>query len=704
MNTLAELCWPLQRLGEALDELARQAGLPRAQADALVLPESVQLLQPGELSRWIDWAGARMGLEAEEVQANVPDFEQLLRRAGPALVSLRMGEQLCFALVLGRKGQQLRLAAPDGREQLCALRSLRDAACARHERPLMDEVERLLQRAQVPAKLQASARRALLDERLSAQPVRGCWLLRQPATAGYWQQLRLARLPQRVAAMLALVAVMYMLEIAGWSLVGQAALDGRLDMGWMSAWLMLLFTMLPLRSASQWLSASFSLEAGRLLKQRLLAGALRLDLDTVRQMGAGQLMARVIESNALEGQGLSGGIGVVLSVLELGMAAWVLSQGAAPLWHLSLLAAWLLLVCALSWRLGTRLRLWTQQRLAMTHRLVEGMVGHRTRLAQERPQRRDAEEDRAMHGYMQASERLDAAVVPVVAIAPGGWILLGLLGFAPALLNGPVSASALAISLGGVLFAHRALGGLSGSFSLLARARIAWDHVAPLFKAGAVKPATAPFLPAEAALGSGTLLDASGVGFRYRPQGDAVLRDVNLRIGRGERVLLQGSSGGGKSTLAALMVGLREPGAGLLLLNGLDRATLGDQWHRLATEAPQYHDNHIMAGTLSFNLLMGRGWPASEADVQEAQTLCEELGLGELLARMPAGLQQRVGETGWQLSHGEKSRIFLARALLQRTPLTVLDESFAALDPPTLRRCLECALRRTDALVVIAHP
>jgi ATP-binding cassette subfamily B protein len=71
---------------------------------------------------------------------------------------------------------------------------------------------------------------------------------------------------------------------------------------------------------------------------------------------------------------------------------------------------------------------------------------------------------------------------------------------------------------------------------------------------------------------------------------------------------------------------------------------------------------------------------------------------------MPSGMMQMVGETGWQLSHGERSRIFLARALLQKAQLTILDESFAALDPETLDRCLHCALRRTQTLLVIAHP
>ena len=183
-----------------------------------------------------------------------------------------------------------------------------------------------------------------------------------------------------------------------------------------------------------------------------------------------------------------------------------------------------------------------------------------------------------------------------------------------------------------------------------------------------------------------------------------MLQGVDLRLHHGERVLLQGPSGGGKSTLAALLTGLRQTQSGLLMLQGLDRHTLGDSWHHLATAAPQFHENHVLSGTLAFNLLLGRNGPPSAADLREAQSLCEALGLGALLQRMPGGLSQRIGETGWQLSHGERSRLFLARALLQGAPLTVMDESFAALDPQTLARCLSCAMANTDTLLVIAHP
>ena len=101
---------------------------------------------------------------------------------------------------------------------------------------------------------------------------------------------------------------------------------------------------------------------------------------------------------------------------------------------------------------------------------------------------------------------------------------------------------------------------------------------------------------------------------------------------------------------------------------------------------------------------MGRAWPPSADDLNEAETVAREVGLGALLDRMPGGMGQIVGETGWQLSQGERSRLFLARALLQNSDLTILDESFAALDPDNLRRSLECALKRTQTLMVVAHP
>jgi ATP-binding cassette subfamily B protein len=183
------------------------------------------------------------------------------------------------------------------------------------------------------------------------------------------------------------------------------------------------------------------------------------------------------------------------------------------------------------------------------------------------------------------------------------------------------------------------------------------------------------------------------------------LRGCDLQIQYGDRLLLEGPSGGGKSTLAALLAGLRQATSGLLLWRGIDQKTMGlAEWRRRVVAAPQFHENHVLTGTFAFNLLLGRCWPASPEDLQEAEIICRELGLGALLERMPAGLQQMVGESGWQLSHGERSRLYIARALLQKADLIILDESFAALDPENLQYALSCVLNRAPTLLVIAHP
>jgi ATP-binding cassette subfamily B protein len=704
---VADLCWPLARLGEGLDELARRARLGVHALDIPAPPAEVAQGGVQQLGRWIEWAASRIGIEAEAVETPVPEVTRMLLGAGPAVLCLDTEHGVGFVPILRSRFGLLHVIGPDLALHRCPVELLRGAICARHEAPLRGEIDRLLAEADVPMARRERVRAAMLAERLASEQAGRCWLLRLAPQASFLRQLVQARLPRRIGLMLGLAAGVYGLEILAWSLVGRVSLNGHADPGWLWAWMILILSMVPLRLLSRRLEANFAIDAGQLLKRRLLAGALDSDLDAVKRQGVGQLLSRVMESQALESLALNGGLSVLVAVVELAFSAWVLASGAGGLLHLLLLAGWLVLAVALGWRSVLRLRAWTGARLSMTHELVERMVGHRTRLAQEWPARRDAGEDQAMRDYATQSRQMDRAAVPVVALVPAGWLLLGLIGLAPAFVNGTGTAIGLAIGFGGVLLAGRALSGMSSGLAGLARAGIAWGQVRDLFAAPA-PAASSVFVGDTAAPAGGAsrtrLVDASKLVFRHAPHADPVLREASLTVFHGERILLQGASGGGKSTLAALLAGLRQPGSGLLLLNGLDRHTLGGDWRRIATEAPQFHENHILSGTLGFNLLMGRNWPATEDELQEARELCVELGLGELLDRMPSGMLQMVGETGWQLSHGERSRIFLARAILQNAQLTILDESFAALDPETLAKCLDCAFRRTQTLMVIAHP
>ncbi len=549
----------------------------------------------------------------------------------------------------------------------------------------------------------------MLEEQLANQAIANCWLFRLPPSASFWRQLTDHGLIRRVGWIITVFFLLYAMEIAGWGMIGHAALDGRLDLGWLIGWGLLVLSLIPLHLLAGWLDAGFALDVGCLLKKRLLAGALRLDLQTIKHQGAGQLLGQVLESQALEALALNGGFSVLVALIECVFAGWILAQGAGGVLHVGLMLAWLLVAVAVCGRYFRNLRRWTLARLDLTHTLVERMVGHKTCLAQEPADRRMAEQDQALDDYLHLSKLSDTALLPIAGGLSRGWLILALLGLAPTFVTQAAGASVMAISLGGILLANRALSSIAAGLSALARATIAWQQVSTLFNAVNRCSCSQEFLTstqmeAHQDGDQGPLLTAKNLVYGYQSQGDPVLKGLDMTINRGDRILLQGASGGGKSTLASLLVGLRQADSGLLLLNGLDHFTLGDNWHQLASEAPQFHENHILGGTLAFNLLMGRNWPPSEADLAEAKNLCGELGLGELLDRMPSGMQQMVGETGWQLSHGERSRIFLARALLQNSHLTLLDESFAALDPESLEKCLQCAFTRANTLVVIAHP
>jgi ATP-binding cassette subfamily B protein len=304
---------------------------------------------------------------------------------------------------------------------------------------------------------------------------------------------------------------------------------------------------------------------------------------------------------------------------------------------------------------------------------------------------------------------MDRSQLPL-ALLPRGLLAVSFLALAPTLVGQDLGTPTLAACLGAILLAYRALLKLVQGVADLAAARIAWQQVAPLFEAAARPEIAAslvmPLGDDDRARRDGhPVIEAQELFFRYRHQGEPVLRGCSLRIAEGDRLLLEGPSGSGKSTLCSLLIGLRPPESGLLLLQGLDQRTLGaDRWHRHVVAAPQFHENHILASSLAFNLLMGRDWPPSMEDLAEAETTCLELGLGPLLEKMPARLHEMVGETGWQLSHGERSRVYIARALLQRADLVLLDESFAALDPETLRSVLKCVLARARTLLVIDHP
>jgi ATP-binding cassette subfamily B protein len=544
-----------------------------------------------------------------------------------------------------------------------------------------------------------------MDRRLATVVVGHCWLLRLDPASPFSRQMTAAGIWKRIVLLAATHSAQYLLWLLGWWIVGAGALSGRVAYGLLIAWCLLLATLVPLRAAVTWLQGRIAIAVSGLLKERLLAGALRLDPDDVKTEGAGQLLGRVVESEALETLALSGGFLALVSVVELAASSVVLAVGGGAFGSAGLLALWGAVTVWLGARYFRDESAWAEQRLAMTDDLVETMVGHRTRLAQEPREQMHIAEDRALERYQEVSQRLDRSAARLVALVPRGWLALGIAGLAPAFLSGAPS-SQLAVSVGGVVLAYGAFRRLTNGLWSLSGARIAWKQVAPVFHAAARRESAGMAALATTASRRGdSILEAHAVTFRYHDRGEPVLQRCSLTVARGDRILIEGASGSGKSTLASLLAGIIRPESGLLLAEGLDYRALGPVgWRRRVAAAPQFHENHVLTGPFAFNLVMGRGGWISERDVEEAETVCRELGLGPLLEKMPGGMLQMVGETGWQLSHGERSRLYIARALLQRAEVVILDESFAALDPENLRLAVDCVLRRAGTLVVIAHP
>jgi ATP-binding cassette, subfamily B, bacterial len=187
-------------------------------------------------------------------------------------------------------------------------------------------------------------------------------------------------------------------------------------------------------------------------------------------------------------------------------------------------------------------------------------------------------------------------------------------------------------------------------------------------------------------------LDAAG--------GTEVLRGVSLRVEPGQLVAIVGSSGSGKSTIASLIPRLYDVDAGAVRLGGIDVRDLSFTALR-RTVGLVTQDGHLFHDTVRENLRFARP-EATDDDLWQA---LGQARLAELVAALPHGLDTVVGERGYRFSGGERQRLTIARLLLARSPVVILDEATAHLDSTAeaaVQAALEQAVTGRTALV-IAH-
>jgi ATP-binding cassette subfamily B protein len=194
-------------------------------------------------------------------------------------------------------------------------------------------------------------------------------------------------------------------------------------------------------------------------------------------------------------------------------------------------------------------------------------------------------------------------------------------------------------------------------------------------------------------------IEYGGVRFHYRPD-EEVLRGLDLVAEAGKTTALVGASGGGKSTILALLLRFWEPSAGTITIDGqsIDRVTRRSLRSSIAFVS---QDVVLFKGTIFDNIALGRPG-ASEAEVIEA---AKAAYAHDFISGFQDGYRSAVGENGMQLSGGQRQRLAIARAILKDAPILLLDEATAALDTES-ERAIQDALERLShgrTTLVIAH-
>jgi ABC-type multidrug transport system fused ATPase/permease subunit len=172
----------------------------------------------------------------------------------------------------------------------------------------------------------------------------------------------------------------------------------------------------------------------------------------------------------------------------------------------------------------------------------------------------------------------------------------------------------------------------------------------------------------------GTDIRFEGLRFAYEP-GRSALADIDAVIPRGRRTFLLGPSGAGKSTLLDLLLRLVEPDAGRVVANGRAAAEFNvSQWRRCFGYVSQ--DAALFNGSIRMNLLLAR--PAATGE--EMAEACRLAGAADFIVQLPDGYDTAVGDRGQSLSGGQRKRIAIARALINKPSVLILDEATSAFE------------------------
>ncbi|MGB7949103.1 MAG: ABC transporter ATP-binding protein, partial [Candidatus Binatia bacterium] len=230
----------------------------------------------------------------------------------------------------------------------------------------------------------------------------------------------------------------------------------------------------------------------------------------------------------------------------------------------------------------------------------------------------------------------------------------------------------------------------------LAQTAVAMERVQAILNTVAIVPERSDAREPESLKGA---IEFDHVVFGYDPT-IPVLRDVNFSIAPGQLVGIVGATGGGKSTVVGLIPRFYDPGAGRVLIDGVDLRDYKLQGLR-SKIGFVLQDTVLFRGTVRDNIAYGR----PEAGEDEIVAAAKLANADEFIVRMPKGYDSLVGERGLTLSGGQRQRIGIARAIIRNAPILILDEPTAALDTESEKLVIDALerLMKGRTVITIAH-
>jgi len=193
-------------------------------------------------------------------------------------------------------------------------------------------------------------------------------------------------------------------------------------------------------------------------------------------------------------------------------------------------------------------------------------------------------------------------------------------------------------------------------------------------------------------------MEMNNISFRYREDGPLILDNINVKIRPGEYIAIVGRTGSGKSTLLRLLLGFEKPETGDIYYDGHSLSNLDLRALRQCIGV-DLQDGKLMAGSIFANIVVTAPWKT----LDDAWEAAEMAGIAQDIREMPMGMHTMIAEGGGGVSGGQRQRLLIARALINKPKLIFFDEATSALDNITQKHVAESIESLNSTRVIIAH-